>query len=252
MNQMGGDGINEEIFFAIFLGCLFFALQASSDDSDAIEKTRIAAAKGSPKAQFYLGLMYHGGDGVAQDKTEAVRLYRLAAEQGLALAQVTLGFMHYVGDGVAQDKPEAARLYRLAAEQGLAIAQLNLGGMYSSGDGVAQDAMEALKWLMLADENRLAGQYDSALTMLGHRATLYGNPDGVSKETLDGLKRLVQADGEGDWNSGTNVTYTNNIGMELVLISAGSFIMGSDPFLDRAAAVIETPSHNTVHLIKIL
>ena len=59
-----------------------------------------------------------------------VRLYRLAAEQGLAEAQFYLGVMYRDGQGVAQDDVEAVRLWRLAAEQGDADAEFNLGMMH--------------------------------------------------------------------------------------------------------------------------
>jgi formylglycine-generating enzyme required for sulfatase activity len=37
--------------------------------------------------------------------------------------------------------------------------------------------------------------------------------------------------------------YTNSIGMEFVLIPAGSFLMGSDPATDENAGIRETPQH---------
>jgi formylglycine-generating enzyme required for sulfatase activity len=38
-------------------------------------------------------------------------------------------------------------------------------------------------------------------------------------------------------------TYTNSIGMEFVLIPAGSFMMGSDSATDKKARGDETPQH---------
>jgi TPR repeat protein len=221
-----------KIYFVIAWPCLFFAFQASAGNSSWLEKTRLAADQGSSKARFYLGLMYHSGDSVARDKAEAARLYRAAAEQGLALAQFTLGFMRYAGDGVAQDKAEAARLYRAAAEQGLAMAQLNLGNMYTYGDGVAYDPLEALNWLVLAHENHSARPAGSVLSNLSH-SEKSGKPHAVTQETLEELKRLVKPDGEADWAAETALRplapgdFTNGIGMEFMLIPAGSFMMGA-------------------------
>src|ERR1039458_6385256 len=69
-------------------------------------------------AQYRLGGMYLGGQGVPQDYEEALRWYLLAAEQGAADAQLLVGIMYHDGQGAPQDNKEAARWYRLAAEQG--------------------------------------------------------------------------------------------------------------------------------------
>ena len=61
------------------------------------------------------------------------------AEQGEVNAQWFLGVMYHEGQGVIQDYKKSAKWYRLAAEQGLADAQNNLGVMYNEGQGVFQD-----------------------------------------------------------------------------------------------------------------
>jgi hypothetical protein len=60
------------------------------------------AELGEADAQYYLGGMYHNGEGVNQDYKTAVKWYRLAADQGLAKAQDNLGFMYQQGDGVSR------------------------------------------------------------------------------------------------------------------------------------------------------
>src|SRR3972149_3694314 len=67
------------------------------------------AEQGNAKAHFYLGMMYAGGKGVAQDYKEAVRWFRKVAERGYAEAQHILGMMYYEGQGVAQDHKEAVK-----------------------------------------------------------------------------------------------------------------------------------------------
>jgi TPR repeat protein len=96
--------------------------------------------------QFYLGVMYANGFGVAKDESEAVKWYRKAAEQGIAQAQFNLGKCYDNGDGVEKDAREAIKWHRKAAEQGYAAAQCNLGLMYDNGRGVKQDESEAVKW----------------------------------------------------------------------------------------------------------
>ena len=54
-------------------------------------KLRVVAEQGHATSQFYLGVAYANGYGVAEDAEEAVKWYRLAAEQGQADAQFNLG-----------------------------------------------------------------------------------------------------------------------------------------------------------------
>ena len=111
-----------------------------SEDADLNDKS----------IQFYLGVMYDNGQGVAKDERAAVMWYRMAAEQGHALAQCSLGSMYVKGKGVAEDESEAAKWFRMAAEQGDAFAQLLLGLMYAEGRGVTKDEYETVKWFRRA------------------------------------------------------------------------------------------------------
>ena len=77
------------------------------------------ATDGNPEAQYYFGLMYTRGDGVAQDYKEAVRWYRLAADRGNASAQFNLGVMYDHGDGFPQDYILAHMWFNLASANGL-------------------------------------------------------------------------------------------------------------------------------------
>ena len=82
-----------------------------------------SAAKGESEAQYNLAVMYHKGQGVAQNFAEAVTCYKLAAEQGNADAQYNLGDMTEKGQGTAQDYAEAVHWLQLAAAQGHSQAQ---------------------------------------------------------------------------------------------------------------------------------
>ena len=80
------------------------------------------AKQGDKRAQFYVGRMFHLGEGVAQDKSEAVRWYRKSAAQGFARAQNNLAVL-YLEKG---DRSEAVSLLKKAAAQGLSQARENL------------------------------------------------------------------------------------------------------------------------------
>ncbi len=55
--------------------------------NEAAEIFEPLAKQGSGDALFNLGLMYHGGMGVARDERAAVKLYHKAADKGNIMAQ---------------------------------------------------------------------------------------------------------------------------------------------------------------------
>ena len=132
------------------LGAYFYS---KKDYQEAVKWYRKAAEQGDAEAQFYLGLCYSNGDGVAKDLKEAAKWWRKAAEQGEAAAQYNLGVCYSNGNGVAKNYQEAVKWYRKAAEQGMAEAQCNLGFCYGEGIGVIQNKVKAYAWYALSSKN---------------------------------------------------------------------------------------------------
>ena len=97
-----------------------------SNDPNLISYFRKNADLGYAEAQFYLGLRYYEGRGIAQDYTEAVRWYKKAADQGHAVAQNNLGFCYEYGRGVEKDYAQAAYWYVKAIENGQERAREDL------------------------------------------------------------------------------------------------------------------------------
>ena len=134
-----------------YLGLMYSKGQGVARDyAKAAKWYRHAATNGLAEAQYNLGLMYEKGRGVLQDYAEAAKWYLRAAEQNITQAQHNLAVMYTVGRGVPQDYGEAARWYRRAAGRGIARAQYNLGLMYENGQGVRRDLVRAHKWYNLA------------------------------------------------------------------------------------------------------
>ena len=105
------------------------------------------AERGDPRAENWLGLLYHNGAGVTQDDVTAAKWYRHAAQQGYAVAQFNLAVEYIEGTGVARDEAEAAQWFGKAARGGYVPAERELGSMYYRGrGGLAQNAAEAAKW----------------------------------------------------------------------------------------------------------
>jgi hypothetical protein len=59
----------------------------------SLEKTKIAAESGDPKAAFHLGWCYYIGKGLARDKAEARKWYSKAASQGVREAAEIRGIL---------------------------------------------------------------------------------------------------------------------------------------------------------------
>jgi uncharacterized protein len=104
-------------------------------------------------ANFRIGDMYAGGNGVPMDTREAERWYKrgvdmesAAAQAGWLMAHVYLADAYLQSKGVPLDYSEAIYWMRKAAELGYRQAQVNLGSMYRDGQGTSQNYGEAMHW----------------------------------------------------------------------------------------------------------
>ena len=91
-------------------------------------------------ANFRIGDMYAGGNGVPKDTSEAERWYKrgvdmesAGARAGWLTAHVYLANAYLQSKGVPLDYGEAMHWMKKAAEHGYRQAQVNLGSMYRDG-----------------------------------------------------------------------------------------------------------------------
>ena len=91
-----------------------------------------------PYAQYYLGIMYLNGQGVAPDPKEAGRWLTSAAEQGVAQAQYRLGQLYAKGQGVSKDMEIAYAWFGVAAHLGntQAASEKKTAAVALSGDAL--------------------------------------------------------------------------------------------------------------------
>ena len=92
-----------------------------ADDVSDFKETLQVAEQGNAEAQFNLGVMYEGGQGVRQDYTKAVQWFRKAAEQGYANAQYNLGAMYANGQRIRQNYKIAKEWFGKACDNGLQL-----------------------------------------------------------------------------------------------------------------------------------
>ena len=180
------------------------SLEGCGMGGPSLESLRAAAEQGDATAQNNLGLLYHRGQGVAQDFEVAIRWYRIAAEQGRAGAQHNLGVAYRDGEGVVQNHEEAVQWFLMAAEQGVAGAQSNLGVAYHQGQGIAQDFEEAVQWYRMAAEQGDA-QAQSNLGLLYHQG------QGVAQDFEEAVRwyRMAAEKGHTEAQFNLGVMYAN-------------------------------------------
>jgi len=147
---------------------------------DAFRVLKPAADRGDAEAQYYIGVLYNDGQGVAKNQTEGTNWFRKSAVQGYAWGQCALGVSYRLGQGIQKDDVQAANWFRKAADQGLDIAQFDLGVMYEKGWGVTQDAKQAFVWYLKAAQQ----DYPDAQNNL---ASFYLNGSGVQKDLAQAL-----------------------------------------------------------------
>lgn len=94
-------------------------------------------------------------------------LMPLAETADHAYAQYFVGRMYAGGQGLSQDYDAAAQWYRKAAEKGVGDAQYRLGGLYQQGQGVPKDMEYAYSWFSVAAHLGNAKAKDAAASTAG-------------------------------------------------------------------------------------
>ena len=91
--------------------------------------------------------------GADKELPEGFKSLTALADNGDADAQYNLGMMYYGGQGVEKDFKEDFERSTKSAEQNNPYAQHTLGTLYANGQGVEKDFVTALAWLYFAAAN---------------------------------------------------------------------------------------------------
>ncbi len=172
---------------ATLLARIYLSAGSQRDPVKASELFASAAARGHPEAQYYLGLLYQNGTGVAQDDVQAFNWFLASSEAGNASAQFELSRALLKGVGTPENQSEAMRWLEEAAGSGQVDAQYYLGQAIETGAGVAQSSENALKWYRRAAE----GGQALAQRTLGTKY-LQGS-DGLEPNAEEALRWLLAA-----------------------------------------------------------
>lgn len=148
-----------------------------------------------------LGAAKLAGTGAPKSIDEALRWYTHAAELERAKAQFALGYLYSGAEGVKQNLDLAAYWFLRAAEQGNAMAQATLASFLNKGAGfevskvkacaiarvalrknLPQDTAAHLTSQLARDEATLTAEQLQEIEVLAH---LYSTPEGVATLRAD-------------------------------------------------------------------
>lgn len=234
--------------------CHWFGVAYDMDHSIAKEYFEKAAILGEPQAQFSLGqafqfLAHEESEETSESqaladgyRADAYRWYLESAKSGLSLAQMKVGEALWSGAGVDEDERAAIPWIRAAAEQGNREAAFMLAELLVTNRpsaGITRDRAQALEWGRQAAANGheeaadwVRSQERFARIEEVHNVLTVE----MAQEIFENWKQKQISEDESDNEAPPTPagpfedpqgTVTNSVGMKLVPIPAGEFLMGS-------------------------
>ncbi|MFA6968454.1 tetratricopeptide repeat protein [Bosea sp. (in: a-proteobacteria)] len=175
----------------------------AGDKAGAVRALEYAAAQGHLTAQFKLGRMYAGGEGVPTNDLKAFEYFSKIADEnadatpGTADGRIVGGAFVALGgyfmDGIKGSyvKPNIDRAFDMfhyaASYFGDPEGQYNLGRLYMNGQGTRRDARQAARWMKLSAEKG----YAPARAVFGE--LLLRGGEGLPRQPVLGLMWLSLA-----------------------------------------------------------
>ncbi|MCO5093322.1 tetratricopeptide repeat protein [Bosea sp. (in: a-proteobacteria)] len=169
----------------------------------AVRALEYAASQGHLTAQYKLGRMYAGGEGVPASDLKAFEYFSKIADEnadaipgtadGRLVGRAFVALGNYFSDGIKGSyvKPNADRAFDMfhyaASYFGDPDGQYNLARLYMTGQGASRDLRQAARWMKLAAEKGHAPARAAFGEML-----LRGG-EGVPRQPVLGLMWLAMA-----------------------------------------------------------
>lgn len=175
----------------------------AGDQAGAIRALEYAAAHGHLTAQYKLGRMYAGGEGVPSNDLKAFEYFSKIADEnadaipgtsdGRLVGSAFVALGSYFMDGIKGSyvKPNINRAFDMfhyaASYFGDPDGQYNLARLYMNGQGTARDQRQAARWMKLAAEKG----HVPARAVFGDM--LLRGSEGVPRQVSQGLMWLALA-----------------------------------------------------------
>lgn len=175
----------------------------AGDQVGAVRALEYAASQGHLTAQFKLGRMYAGGDGVPANDLKAFEYFSKIADEnadaipatadGRIVGSAFVALGGYFMDGIKGSyvKPNADRAFDMfhyaASYFGDPEGQYNLARLYMNGQGTRRDQRQAARWMKLAAEKG----HVPARAVFGDM--LVRGSEGVPRQISQGLMWLTLA-----------------------------------------------------------
>lgn len=177
--------------------------KTAGDQVGAVRALEYAASQGHLTAQFKLGRMYAGGDGVPANDLKAFEYFSKIADEnadaipgtagGRIVGSAFVALGGYFMDGIKGTyvKPNADRAFDMfhyaASYFGDPDGQYNLARLYMNGQGTRRDQRQAARWMKLAAEKG----HVPARAVFGDM--LVRGSEGVPRQVSQGLMWLSLA-----------------------------------------------------------
>jgi TPR repeat protein len=175
----------------------------AGDQAGAVRALEYAAAQGHLTAQFKLGRMYAGGEGVPSNDLKAFEYFSKIADEnadaipgtadGRIVGSAFVALGSYFMDGIKGSyvRPNADRAFDMfhyaASYFGDPDGQYNLARLYMNGQGTRRDQRQAARWMKLAAEKG----HVPARAVFGDM--LVRGSEGVPRQVSQGLMWLSLA-----------------------------------------------------------
>jgi len=137
----------------------FFGLHGiQKDEVRGIELLKGAANRGSPEAQFNVGVAYASGELLEKDETKAVYLFEIAAKAGHPYARLNLGLI----ESTKRNYDRALKHLVIAAKMGEEVSVTNIQSLHRNGLATKEDYFQALVGYQQAAEETKSDQREKA------------------------------------------------------------------------------------------
>jgi len=134
-----------------YLGLMYKdGLGVAQNSETAFEWMSKSGLQGYWQAENWVAYMYREGVGTAQDDSESISWSYKSALKGNVYSQFWVGYHYYYGLGTSQSYTNAFEWFHKSALQQFAWSQYFVALAFYSGDGVEQDYELALEWATLS------------------------------------------------------------------------------------------------------